>query len=197
MNNQVKEFFDKIAINYVHDDNEIIKYLLDCLYLDKCNKIMDLGCGKGIISDKLQKKSKGDIIAVDLSNKMIEMAKANISNPKVNFINEDFYEFKDKDYDAIICFDAFPHFLDIEGFVNKANQLLKKDGLLAIIHDCGRNELNSHHQTHALHVSRKLETPEIEFEAFKKYFKPIELSESDKFYKMIMIKKQMQEDASN
>ena len=191
MNENVKLFFDEMAVNYVHDDSKLIEELLDSLRVTKCNRILDLGCGKGIISSKLAKRNHGEVVAIDLSSKMIELAKEKIKDPAVTFINADFYQFTDSDkFDAIVCFDAFPHFLYVEGYVNKAYELLKDDGLLAIIHDCGRNELNSHHRAHALKVSRMLDTPQKEFENFKEKFTPLELFENEKEYKMVMIKKE-------
>lgn len=189
MNENIKTFFDSIAINYKHDDSKLIDDLLSSLYLKKCEKVLDLGCGKGIITEKLVNLTKGEVIALDLSSEMIKYAKENIKDEKVTFINGDFYELDGYKFDAIICFDAFPHFLDVEGFVKKAHHLLNKDGELAIIHDISRSALNEHHKQHALKVSRKLSDPITESEAFKKYFTPIELTETDTYYKMIYIKR--------
>lgn len=189
MNEIIKNYFDNVAINYRHDDSKLIDDLLDSLSVTKCYRILDLGCGKGIISEKLANRNHGEVVALDLSSKMIEIAKSKINNPHVTFINEDFYEFKSEKFDAIICFDAYPHFLDVEGFVEKANELLKEDGLLAIIHDIGRGTLNEHHQKNAGKVSRKLKEPELEVIPLLKYFKPIELFENDSAYKIVVIKK--------
>ena len=189
MNEDIRRFFDEIAINYQHEDSKLIEELLDSLMLIKCERALDLGCGKGIISSKIADRCGGDVIALDLSSKMIELAKENIDNPKVHFINEDFYEFRYDKFDVIICFDAYPHFMDVDGFVEKANELLKDDGLLAIIHDCDRKELNHHHQLFASNISRMLKNPEEEAKPFYKYFKPIELSEGNSFYKMLFVKK--------
>ena len=191
MNEIVRQFFDQLAISYTHEDSPLIDELLDSLMLSKCHRILDLGCGKGIISKKLVDRNHGEVIALDLSSKMIELAKANIQDERVTFINQDFYEYVDKKkFDAIICFDAFPHFMDVDGFVNKANELLKEDGLLAVIHDIGRPTLNEHHKRSAGAVSRLLNEPKEEVKPLLKYFKPIELYENDHEYKMVVIKKE-------
>ena len=190
MNENIKEFFNNIAINYVHDDSKLIEDLLDSLFLEKCPRILDLGCGKGIISEKLALRNKGEVVALDFSSEMIKYAKEKIKNPKVTFVNEDFYEFDSKPFDAIICFDAYPHFMDVDGFVSKANELLKGDGLLAIIHDIGRPQLNEHHKRSAGAVSRLLKEPSEEVKPFLKYFTPIELYENDHEYKLVVIKKE-------
>ena len=189
MNENIREYFNNVAVNYVHEDKKIIDDLLNSLFVTRCHRILDLGCGKGIISEKLASRNNGEVVALDLSDEMLKYAKERINDKRVRFVNADFYQYDDEPFDAIVCFDAYPHFMDIDGYVDKANQLLKEDGLLAIIHDIGRVELNSHHKQHALGVSRSLLSPEEEMKPFLKYFKPIELSESDTYYKLIMVKR--------
>ena len=189
MNEQIKNFFDNIAVNYVHNDSKLIDELLDSLWLTKCHRILDLGCGKGITSSKLCERNHGEVVALDLSSEMIKYAKEVIKDPRVTFVNGDFYEFETAPFDAIVCFDAYPHFMDVGGFVRKANELLKEDGLLAIIHDCGRNDLNEHHKKSAGKVSRLLKEPKEEVKPLLKHFKPIELEESESYYKIVLIKK--------
>ena len=189
MNENIKEFFNKLALTYEHKDSIVIDQLLDSLFLDHCPRILDLGCGKGIISSKLADRNNGEVVALDLSSEMIKFAKEKTNNPHVTFVNEDFYEFDSKPFDAIVCFDAYPHFLDVDGFVEKVNSLLKEDGLLAIMHDIGRPQLNEHHKRSAGKVSRLLKEPTEEVKPLLKYFKPIELFESDNLYKIILIKK--------
>ena len=189
-NNKVKDFFNSVAITYTHNDSIEIDELLDSLKLERFPRIMDLGCGKGIISDKLLKRNKGEVIAVDLSDKMIEFAKEANKDSKVKFVNADFYEFSDNQpFDMIICFDAFPHFLDVDGFVNKTASLIKKDGQLIIAHDIGRAQLNEHHHAHALGVSRPLNDPIIEAKRFEKYFDVIIANEGDNYYHIFMKRK--------
>lgn len=189
MNELIKQYFDKVAPTYVHNENEVMESLLNSLELKHFHRILDLGAGKGIISEKLYERSKGEVIALDLSSVMVELAKKNHPHSHVKFINGDFYEYKDEKFDAIIVFDAYPHFMDKDGFIEKANELLNKDGMLAIIHDIPRETLNIHHMKNAGTVSRKLEEPEKELIPFLKYFKPIEAWEDDKQYKIILIKK--------
>jgi len=189
-NDKIRNFFNEIAQNYVHDDSIAIEELLDSLHLEKYPKILDLGCGKGIISDKLLQRNKGEVIAIDLSDKMIEYAKLEHPNTKVKFINADFYEFKDeKPFDMIICFDAYPHFLDVENYAKKAESLLKENGELIIAHDIGREELNSHHHAHAMGVSRMLKDPIKEAKTLEKYFDVILANEGTNYYHIFLKRK--------
>ncbi len=188
MSQSVKNFFNTVASNYDHDDNPRIDELLSTLNIRKGMRILDLATGKGIISERLYQLSQNDVIALDISEKMIEGAKEKIQNPHIHFIVDDYYQFNDEPFDLIICFDAYPHFLNIEEFVNKSFSLLKDNGVLAIMHDCGRCELNNHHAAHAMGVSRQLKEPSEEIKPFLTKFEVIDLGESDNFYKLILKK---------
>lgn len=182
----VKEYFDSNASSYVHEDNKRIKELLDSLNLSSCKRILDLGAGKGIISTRLADLSNGEVIALDVSPKMLSYAP---KDKRVKYVNEDFYNYKDEPFDAIVCFDAYPHFLDKEKFVNKTIELLNSGGFLAIIHDIGRNELNTHHKQFALKISTMLKPVEEETKPFLDAFEIVSLEENDKIYKIVLRKK--------
>ena len=190
MNKEVQAFFDKVAPTYESEACSLATSMLDSLHLENYPRVLDLACGKGVISLELLNRCKGEVIALDFSSKMIELAKERINNPQIKFVNMDFYEYEDdKLFDAIICFDAFPHFFDVDGFVSKASSLLKDNGLLAIIHNIGRITLNEHHKRTAGKVSRLLKAPKDEVTPFLDKFTPIELYEDDTCYKIILKKK--------
>lgn len=188
MNEKTKLYFDQIAETYIHTETKLIDNLLDSLNLNGLNKVMDLACGKGIISEKLQKITNNNVIALDISTNMIDVAESKINNDKITFINEDFYNFIDGNYDAIICFDAYPHFLDVDNFVNKSFELLKDQGRLIILHDCGIKELNSHHEAFAKHVSRFIKSYKDELKYFENKFKVLEFEETENYIKIIFQK---------
>ena len=88
MNENIKTFFDNIAVNYTHKESPLIDDLLDSLFIEKSQRLLDLGCGKGIISSKLAKKSHGEVIGLDISSEMIKYAKESTSDPKVKFVSD-------------------------------------------------------------------------------------------------------------
>ena len=189
MNQKIKDYFDKIADRYDHPFNPRIDQLLDNLDFTNAKRILDLGAGQGVISSRLYERSGAEIIAMDLSKRMCEIAKEHHSNPHIHIVNADFYDYEDDQFDMIICFDAYPHFLNDKEFAKKANQLLRSGGTLAILHDIGRGELNVHHQKTAGNVSRLLKEPALEFAIFQDYFTPLILKEDENSYRIIAKKK--------
>ena len=189
MNENIKEFFNGVAKTYTHDDNPTIDKLLDSLMLETNSRILDLGCGKGILTKHLLNRGCKNIVALDISEEMMKYFKEDIKSEFVTFINGDFYEFDSEPFDFIICFDAYPHFMDADGFKNRVNLLLKNGGYLAIIHDIGRPTLNEHHKRTAGKVSRKLQEPKEEAKIFQDTCDIVAAEEADDYYKLIVKKR--------
>jgi len=58
-------------------------------------KILDVGCGSGVITQELRKKCSAKITGVDIDPQMIEFAKKRL--PKVNFLVENVENLSAKD----------------------------------------------------------------------------------------------------
>lgn len=187
----IKEFFDVRAENWDKNQKskEFLKGVLSKVNIKKGDKVLDLACGTGVISSILQEMSETKLYAIDLSSEMIKQAQKKSTNSNIEFICSDFYKFNEKDFNVIVCFDAYPHFLDREKFSKKLCSSLIKSGIAYIIHDCGRDELNSHHTLHANHVSRMLLPVEEEIEVFKKEFDVLEYEEQEHYYFIALRKK--------
>ncbi len=174
--NKVKDFFESIADNWNNksdDLNEIENNLFKEIEINKNELILDLGCGKGIITPLIYKYTERKVIGIDLSEKMIEGAKEkNNDINKYEYHCGDYldYKFNDK-FDKIIIFNAYPHFLDKEALALKAYNDLNDDGYLIIMHNLGRDELNKYHHNHADKISNGLMVPKDEEKELKKYFK--------------------------
>ena len=188
---KVKEFFDNLAESWTNDnDIKKINSLLDLCDIRKGYQVLDIGCGKGVITPLLQKRTKTLVDAIDLSENMIKEAKKlHDDENKYNFMALDFTEYKpDKLYDLAIIFNAYPHFLDVDKVVNKANEILKKNGKFIIMHDFKKEDLNTHHRAHAMGVSRMLEDGNSEANKYAKYFN-IKLVEDNNDHYLIILEK--------
>ena len=71
---------------------EEIDELLDSIDFTYAKRILDLGSGHGIISNKLYERSGAEIVALDISSKMSEIANKLNNNAHIHIINEDFYQ---------------------------------------------------------------------------------------------------------
>ena len=172
--NEVKEFFEKAALNWQNkDDISLIKELLIESGLKKGDKALDVGCGKGIITPYIYEITGVKVKAIDISENMIKGAKLlHPQNDQYAFECYDYYQFQDNNkYDFIIFYNAYPHFLDQKALSDKANSLLSENGTLVIAHGMSRSALFKHHQGLNPLVSRTLEAPNKEKDAFLEHFK--------------------------
>lgn len=115
----------------------LIHKLLDIVKNTKRNaKVLDLMCGPGYLSGKINKMRPDLIITgVDLEKDFIDYAKSKYK--KIDFINEDAFKWNSKEKFDLIIVTAGVHHLHWnkqENFIKKISKLLEKDGS-AIIAD--------------------------------------------------------------
>lgn len=191
--NEIKEFFDKIAPTYdIHDhhDYKLIQSMIDEIDIQTGEDVLDLACGKGVISALLYQKSKKRVTAIDLSSAMIQFAQEkNIPNQEVEFLNLDFYDYDQKQFDAIVLFDAYPHFIDRRKLKEKIYDSLKENGKFAILHDISREGLKKCHDGHSPNISRVLEDVKSEARFFEDKFIISTAFEDEHCFKIIMVKR--------
>ena len=136
--NKIKAFFDNIASCWDNagDDMNKINALLDELNIKNGDMVLDVACGKGIITPLLNDRSHEKVLAIDLSDEMIKGAKSKYKGHKdLEFISGDFLEAGfENQFDYIVIYNAYPHFINVEALANVAYKALKKNGHLAIVH---------------------------------------------------------------
>ena len=121
----------------LHDIQPIrIKYIKEALKKNKLNntKILDIGCGGGLISEGLSKLG-ANVTGIDFIKKNISVAKmhAKKNNLKINYLVKDFEKEKIiSKYDAIIILEVLEHVNNWELFLKKIRVNLKKNGVLII-----------------------------------------------------------------
>ena len=113
-----------------------IKYIQGVLNKTKLNKnkILDIGCGGGLISEGVSKLG-ADVTGIDFVKANIKVAKmhAKKNNLNINYIVKDFEKEKiTSKFDVIIIFEVLEHLNDWESFLKKIRLNLKKNGILII-----------------------------------------------------------------
>lgn len=189
---EIKEFFEKAAINWHNsDDLSLVRKILNETGLKKGDKVLDVGCGKGIITPLIYEMTQVVVKAIDISENMISGAKQIYPNSKsLIFECHDFYEYNDDiKYDYLIFYNAYPHFLDRFALSNKANELLSKNGKLVIAHGMSKDALFKHHAGLNSKISRVIETPIEESKAFFDHFDLEKWVDNETHYLMVLKKK--------
>lgn len=131
---QTTEVYDEISTSYAAKFNEPSDNIDDFLKLiGKGGKILDAGCGPG--GDVAYIASKGfDVVGIDLSEKMLEIAKR--KNPRIYFQKADIRKlnFKPNTFDGIIASFSLIHIpkKDVNKTVDIFYKLLKPRGVIYI-----------------------------------------------------------------
>lgn len=99
-------------------------------------KILDVGCGPGLLSKTLAIFfPKSHITAMDISKIALRLAKKNLEKKNnIDFVlaNVNALPFKSASFDVIVCKDSFHHFEFPERALKEMVRVLKKDGTLYI-----------------------------------------------------------------
>ena len=185
--NKVKDFFDKYS-KYIDDsehDFVLVKKLLDELDINKDDRVLDLGCGKGVITNLLTFYSPF-VVGQDLSTNMIKRARE--EKPDLTFKEEDFYK-SNEVFDYIVIFDAYPHFLDLPSFKESLYRCLSSKGRVAIVHDCSKEMLDLFHKGEVKAISRSLYDVKKESSFYLDLFDVVKAKEDDSSYLIVLRKK--------
>lgn len=130
---KLKEYFDKIAPKHHHWRNKnryYYSYIENHIsfIVPQGEKVLEIGCGTGEFLIAL-KPSKG--LGIDISGKMIEMARAKNSDKKVEFkVGE--IDDVDEIFDYIIISDLIGYLPDIEEFFRKLEKLTHSSSRIII-----------------------------------------------------------------
>ncbi len=108
---------------------DVILKLIESLSLKK-GKVIDLGCGTGWFSIRLQEY--GEVTAIDLSKRHMDEAKANF--PAINFIHGDLFThpLEKNAFDLVVSQQVIAHVPDQEQYVRLAAELLRPNGWLIL-----------------------------------------------------------------
>lgn len=147
-----RKYFDSIASEWdsLLSEEERIKEAVDLMNISPDEIILDVGCGTGRLIPHLQKRleSGGRIFGLDFSLKMLLNAKMKKYSGLAEFVNgcAEYLPFKERRFSRIICFAVFPHIIDKKMSVSEFNRLLKRSGILNVLHLRSREELNEFHK---------------------------------------------------
>ena len=144
---EIVDYYDNLLTSGYYD----FEYLANILYrlLGKRRKVLDIGIGTGLLTEKMLKMADYNIVGVDFSAGMLEIAKKKLSDFSVRLICQDVLEFETQEnFDAIISsggviyvvkeegeYRIYSHITDREKneyLISKLYSYLGKNGLLAL-----------------------------------------------------------------
>ena len=129
--------------------------VLSLVDLKPGDSVLDLGCGTGVMIPFYLAAKAGKIVAVDVSEKMVKRAREKFGNePSVELRASDALSLsEDVCFDAVVIYNAYPHFFEKAALAEKVYHLVKSGGRFVVAHGSGRDAINRHHEAVAAGVS--------------------------------------------
>ncbi|MFC2010215.1 class I SAM-dependent methyltransferase [Chloroflexota bacterium] len=134
---QAKDFIDHEQHTHLSENKDFITTLK---YLNIDDTVLDYGCATGIISNAITDKVK-EIHAIDISSKMIEIAKRkagerhidNIHYAQATIFDE---RYQKESFNVILAFRILHMLEDIQAVMHRINELLKPGGTFISVSTC-------------------------------------------------------------
>ncbi len=143
--NKSEKFWDKSAYKFDQQgkkDEQTYLRLIESTkkYLKPGDTVLDFGCGPGLISNEIAVNVQF-IHAIDISSKMIEIAKKNADNRKIQniaYAHTTIYDDRINrgSFDIVLAFFILHLVEDIQKTIQRINELLKPGGLIISVTPC-------------------------------------------------------------
>lgn len=132
-----KNHFDEIADDYddirgVHPP--LLMELIQVLGIENKSRVLDVGCGTGADLAWINRMTGANIVGIDMSKSMTDIAKTRISEECVMTGRaEELLRYFDGEFDALYFKFSFQHLVDPIEVLNAATGILRPGGRLAIV----------------------------------------------------------------
>ncbi|MCI2154502.1 class I SAM-dependent methyltransferase [Erysipelotrichaceae bacterium Oil+RF-744-GAM-WT-6] len=182
----VISYFDQKAADWdsrMVRNEAVIASILDHADIHPGMDILDVACGTGILIPDYLKRRASSITGIDISPNMIAEAEKKFRQPEVTLIctPAETYE-PEKKFDAIMVYNALPHFRDPQALIAHLSDLLKPDGTLTVAHGLSRKRINEHHAGMNTSLSEDLMSIEELSELFSEFLEVIYTNSDEQSY---------------
>lgn len=99
----------------------------------KCKLVLELGVGNGKSLKHILEQNPQHVVAIDISEEAINLAKKSVISNKVSYISQDFMKYRsNKKFDAIVCYYFLNNFKERERkkAVENMKGMLKDEGII-------------------------------------------------------------------
>ena len=155
----VAAYFDEKASSWIEMERSTRSSVQPAVALmagvGKDSRVVDVGCGLGVMVPVYLDLGVGSVLGVDVSEKMVSLARDRWADyPEVSFQVVDAAHLDMPGaFDAVVVYNAYPHIMDRVAFVENVHRLLKPDGRFVVAHGSGKDGINAHHDAVARGVS--------------------------------------------
>ena len=188
MNKQnVIDFFDRCAPWWDADmvrHEDVIAKILDNGGIRAGIDVLDVACGTGVLFPDYLKRGVASITAIDISPEMAKIAAQKYPG-RIDVICGDVETTTfGRQFDAIMVYNAFPHFPDPAHLIEVLSGLVRPGGRLSVAHSMSRAALTHHHEGRASTVSIDLLEEHALADLFAPWFDVDVIISDDRMYQV-------------
>lgn len=104
-----------------------LKFIEKINLLKKTDKILEIGCGVGLIVNELSQKGYA-INGIDISSKAIKYGRGKFPNAKLDVVPAEELPYDNQTYDIVLSFDLFEHIPQVDRHLSEVSRILKPNG---------------------------------------------------------------------
>ena len=183
---QMRQYFDEKAANWdniCHHDTAKLHIIISLAAPALCSRLLDIGCGTGIMIKPLLAVNPRELLAVDLAPLMIEQSALKHNDTRLRLLAIDFFDLAENGFDLAMLYSVYPHFPEKEKLVQQTAKCLKNNGRFMIAHSESRHTINKRHQdTQTAQLSQSLKPAAEEAKMWQKSFDIDILVDTDQLY---------------
>lgn len=183
---KIIEFFDRAAPKWDAElirSDEKINAILDSGGIKEGVCVLDVACGTGVLFDDYLKRGAAKVVGVDISPEMVKIARSKLADTRITVLCGDVQDmtFEEK-FDAVMVYNAFPHFPEPERIIAHLAGCLRTGGRLTVAHGMSRAAIDAHHHGSASEVSVGLMSEDALAELLSPYFDvDVKISDEEKY----------------
>jgi len=181
-------FFDRLAPTWdagMVRDEAVIAEILDRAGVAPGKAVLDVACGTGVLIPDYLKRGAESVTAIDVSPKMVEIARSKFSDARVRILCGDAENTAfDRTFDCIVVYNALPHFSDPDRLIRRLSAALSLGGTLSIAHGMSRERINEHHRGTPDSVSNGLAPADALAAVLGKYLKVTATISDERLYQV-------------
>lgn len=185
----VIDFFDQAAAGWdaqLVRNEAVIGQILDNAGIRPGVSVLDVACGTGVLIPDYLERGAAQITAIDIAPEMVRIAREKFPQENVRFVCGDAETAPlGEGFDAIVIYNAFPHFPDPERLVARLAALLAPGGRLTVAHGSSRADIDAHHHGAASRVSNGLMEAEALAAIFARHLRVTDVISTDEMYQVV------------
>lgn len=163
-----------------------IERILDNTGVTAGSRVLDVACGTGVLIGDYLRRNVRSVTAVDIAPEMLRIAREKYPQENVRFVCGDAATADlGGDFDAIVVYNAFPHFPDPDALIAHLASLLAFGGRLTVAHGSSRAAIDAHHHGAASRVSNGLMEADALAAIFAKYLHVTTVLSTDEMYQVV------------